>query len=129
MSEETLKNIKKAARSNIEDVFLVEKKNAILSRTAFIESLGATCKNWQWSWSFVNNEKKFVIFGEWQGRSDRKPGLIFSNDWEIRNGRKNRGFRQGLEHIRLIIEEGYKLLTFPMIANDKDEEKKRASKN
>ena len=108
-------------RKNIKDVYYGEKKDGFTSRTAFIESLGATCKNWQWSWSFVNNEKKFVIFGEWLGRSDRKPGLIFSNDWEIRNGRENRGFRQGLEHIRLIIEEGYKLLTFPMIANEKDE--------
>ena len=123
MSEEISKSLKKSSRRNTENV-LLEKKSALSSRTAFIESLGATCKNWQWSWSFVNKEKKFVIFGEWQGRSDRKPGLIFSNDWEIRNGRRNRGFRQGLEHIRLIIEDGFKLFTFPMIANEKDEEDK-----
>ena len=123
MSEETSKSLKKSSRRNTENV-LLEKNSALNSRTAFIESLGATCKNWQWSWSFVNKEKKFVIFGEWQGRSDRKPGLIFSNDWEIRNGRRNRGFRQGLEHIRLIIEDGFKLFTFPMIANEKDEEDK-----
>jgi 5-methylcytosine-specific restriction protein A len=92
-----------------------------VSRKAFIESLGATCKNWQWSWSFVNNDKRFVIFGEWQDRSDRKPGLILSPDWEIRNGRINRGFRQALEHMRLVEEEGYRLFTLPMLADESKE--------
>ena len=105
----------------IYNVVAEEKGVVLASRKAFIQSLGATCKNWQWSWSFVNNEKRFVIFGEWQGRSDRKPGLIFSSDWEIRNGKQNKGFRQGLEHIRLVEEEGFKLFTFAMIADEANE--------
>ena len=106
----------------IYNVVAEEKGVVLASRKAFIQSLGATCKNWQWSWSFVNNEKRFVIFGEWQGRSDRKPGLIFSSDWEIRNGKQNKGFRQGLEHIRLVEEEGFKLFTFAMIADEANED-------
>ena len=35
------------------------------SRRAFIESVGATCQNWQWSWSFVNHSERFVAFGAW----------------------------------------------------------------
>ena len=91
------------------------------SRKAFIQSLGATCKNWQWSWSFVNKNEKTVIFGEWKDRPDRKPGLIFSKSWQIRAGRKNKGYRQGLEHINLIKEHGFKLLTFSMTAKESPE--------
>jgi len=114
---------KSEPRKSDEDKFNPHGNNRLFtSRKAFIQSLGATCKNWQWSWSFVNKEKRFVIFGEWQGRSDRKPGLIFSSDWESRNGRQNKGFRQGLEHIRLVKEEGFKLFTFPMIADESHED-------
>src|SRR5687768_11323259 len=28
------------------------------SRKQFIENLGATCANWNWSWSFVNHDEK-----------------------------------------------------------------------
>ncbi|OES30823.1 HNH endonuclease [Alteromonas macleodii] len=78
---------------------------AKISRKKFIESVGATCANWQWSWSFINVEKKFIIFGEWDANAD---GLIFSEDW---NGP---GSKQSREHIRLVEEEGYLLKTFPM---------------
>ena len=36
-----------------------------MKRKQFIESFGATCKNWTWSWSFVNHDEKLVIFGAW----------------------------------------------------------------
>lgn len=35
------------------------------TRKAFIKSEGATCKNWTWSWSFVNHQERKIIFGAW----------------------------------------------------------------
>ncbi|SFJ89170.1 HNH endonuclease [Methylophaga sulfidovorans] len=75
------------------------------SRKQFIESVGANCKNWNWSWSFVNHDQKFVIFGLWDINTD---GLIFDNDW------KGPGRKQSLEHIKLIEHHGYKLKIFNM---------------
>ena len=76
-----------------------------MSRKKFIESVGATCKNWNWSWSFVNHKEKFVIFGLWDVNED---GLIFDQKW------KGNGHHQSLEHIDLIENHGYTLKTFPM---------------
>lgn len=75
------------------------------SRKKFIESVGATCANWYWSWSFVNHQECFVIFGLWDVH---KNGLILEKQW---NGR---GLNQSLEHIRLVQENGYTLKTFPI---------------
>jgi 5-methylcytosine-specific restriction protein A len=88
------------------------------SRKQFILSQGATCDNWQWSWSFINQEKRSIIFGEWRQRPDRLSHLIFSEDWEFRNGIRNRGYNQSREHIRQIEEEGFKLFTFLMDAEE-----------
>ena len=98
-------------------------KQKVMSRTSrkkFIESIGATCKNWQWSWSFINEQNRSIIFGEWTNRHNEGPNnLIFSQEWEFKNGSKrNKGYAQSKEHIRLIEEEGFKLLTFPIIATD-----------
>lgn len=92
-----------------------------MSRKQFILSHGATCKNWQNSWSFVNHDKRFVIFGEWQNRNK---GLIFSTDWKAKKktGRANHGFGESRENIRLVEEEGYKLFVFPMFALDPEAE-------
>ena len=88
------------------------------SRKQFIQSQGASCINWQWSWSFINQEKRSIIFGEWRQRPDRLSHLIFSEDWEFRNGNIQRGYNQSREHIRLLEEEGYKLFTFLMDAKE-----------
>lgn len=32
-----------------------------VSRKAFIESHGATCRSWTWSWSFVNHDDQMII--------------------------------------------------------------------
>lgn len=83
-----------------------------MNRKTFIESQGASCNNWQWSWSFINEKDKIIIFGIWNTHLD---GLIFSEEWaQDSNGIKNKGYKQSREHIRLIEEEGYKLKTFPM---------------
>lgn len=87
-----------------------------MSRKQFIESQGATCSNWQWSWSFINENEKIIIFGVWDIHTD---GLIFSEAWQVpRNGRKPLGYNQSREHIRLIEEKGYQLKTFPMKRSD-----------
>lgn len=83
-----------------------------MNRKTFIKSQDASCRNWQWSWSFINEKEKIIIFGIWDIHLD---GLIFSEEWaQDSNGIKNKGYKQSREHIRLIEEEGYKLKTFPM---------------
>jgi len=94
-----------------------------MSRKQFIESKGATCKNWNWSWSFVNHKDKFVIFGAWDRNTKGNMALIFSQDWKFNNkGQKNRGFNQSQEHILLIEEQGYILKTFPMKYSDSNKD-------
>ena len=82
------------------------------SRKKFIESKGATCKNWNWSWSFVNHDGRFVIFGLWDVHED---GLILSEKWS------GQSKKQSLEHVRLVAEEGYQLKIFPMEFTTTDE--------
>ena len=94
-----------------------------MSRKKFIESQGATCKNWTWSWSFINEPEKFIIFGAWDIHDDGNTTLILSEDWAIsRKGGKQPGYPQSREHMRLIEEEGYQLKTFPMQYMAADEE-------
>lgn len=94
-----------------------------MSRKQFIESKGATCKNWTWSWSFINEAEQFIIFGAWDVYDDGNMALILSEDWEInRKGRRLLGYPQSREHVRLIEEEGFKLKTFPMEYMEADKE-------
>jgi 5-methylcytosine-specific restriction protein A len=88
-----------------------------MTRKEFIESQGATCKNWYWSWSFIDEARRIVIFGE-LGQN----GRIFSEDWQMKGGRKRQGYRQSREHIRLIEEDGYRLMTFP-VKHDRETDK------
>ena len=86
-----------------------------MSRQAFIESHGASCSNWRSSWSFVNNTEKFIIFGAWDINTTDSKALILSQEWEIGEaGRKQPAYRESLEHIRMIEEEDYRLMTFAM---------------
>jgi 5-methylcytosine-specific restriction protein A len=56
-----------------------------------------------------------VIFGAWDVETGDKRTRIFSKDWRLkRTGQKNPSYDQSREHIRLIEEEGYRLMTFPM---------------
>jgi 5-methylcytosine-specific restriction protein A len=90
-----------------------------MSRKKFIESVGATCKNWQWSWSFINEAQRFIVFGAWDRNTEGQQTLIFSEDWKINaHGKQNQGYNQSREHIRLIEEDGFKLMTFPMKYSD-----------
>jgi 5-methylcytosine-specific restriction protein A len=86
-----------------------------MNRKQFIESQGATCKNWTWSWSFINEPEKFIIFGAWDVYDNGNSTQIFSEGWvRSQRGSKSLGYPQSREHIRLIEEEGYQLKTFPM---------------
>jgi 5-methylcytosine-specific restriction enzyme A len=86
-----------------------------MNRREFIESQGATCKNWQYDWSFINQSKKLIIFGAFDHNLDGKDVVILSEDWKVnRRGHKSKGYNHSLEHIRLIEKEGYRLMTFPM---------------
>jgi predicted HNH restriction endonuclease len=94
-----------------------------MSRKQFIQKSKASCKNWQNSWSFVNHEDRFVIFGDWQNRHQ---GLIFSEDWVSRKtGRRTPGYKESRANIQLVEEDGYKLFVFPMYAEDPDAESPR----
>ena len=98
-------------------------KRSNMSRGEFVRSHGATCKNWNWSWSFINNNKKFIIFGAWDNLEDENGQLILTPNWETNpKGRKNAGYTQALEHLKLIEEEGYQLKTFRMFGPNGGEE-------
>jgi hypothetical protein len=95
-----------------------------MNRKAFIESQGATCKNWTYSWSFVNHERKFVIFGAWDIHVEGDTQIILSETWQLSDkGRIQPGYTQAIEHIRLIEEEGYQLKTFLMEFSDENMDK------
>jgi len=90
-----------------------------MNRKKFIESQGATCRNWTWSWSFINENQKIIIFGAWDRYAEGNMSMIFSEEWSTSSkGKKPPGYDQSREHIRLIEEEGYKLMTFPMKYSD-----------
>ena len=94
-----------------------------MSRRKFIESHGATCKNWQWSWSFINERERFIVFGAWDRNTEGNTSLILSDSWKIRStGRRPPAYGQSREHIRLIEENGYKLKTFKMVYSDNNKD-------
>lgn len=86
-----------------------------MTRKQFIQSHGATCSNWTFSWSFINKSERLIIFGAWDVFTDGRIAMIFTEDWRVNSrGRKNKGYSQSREHVRLIEEGGYRLMTFPM---------------
>jgi len=92
-----------------------------MTRKKFIESNGATCRNWHWSWSFINQKKKTIIFGAWQHETNRRFSLVLREKWQYSpKGRKQTGYSQSREHIRLIEEKGYKLKIFTMIISNEN---------
>lgn len=90
-----------------------------MSRKSFILSQGATCKNWTWSWSFINTEERIIIFGAWDKNTEGSLSLILDEAWARKSdGRKYPAYSEAREHIRLVEEEGYTLQTFPIIFSD-----------
>ncbi|WP_378182104.1 HNH endonuclease [Aquimarina sp. SS2-1] len=95
-----------------------------MTRKQFIEQQRATCKNWNWSWSFINETEKIVIFGAWDTLDNGALELILSPSWEYNNkNKKNRGYKQSLEHIGLILNNNYILKTFKIYHSDENKNK------
>lgn len=97
-----------------------------MNRKKFIESLGATCQNWNWSWSFISEKKKWIIFGAWDKNTDEdNTTLIFSKKWEYNYAkRRNLAYQESLKHIQLVESGEYSLMTFPIIYSGKKQDKK-----
>lgn len=97
-----------------------------MNRKQFIQSHGATCRNFTWSWSFVNHDKKMVIFGAWDVQKEQERSVILRELWKSKvvdgRTRKNLGYIQAIEHIQLIAE-GYDLFTFDMEQGRNDEDR------
>ncbi|WP_198402998.1 hypothetical protein [Pseudoalteromonas sp. 1_2015MBL_MicDiv] len=90
-----------------------------MNRKQFVESLGGDCQNWTWSWSFINRQKKQIIFGAWNHNSSDGSQLILSDRWEKnKNGRKQSGYSQSIEHLKLVESGEYELLTFEMFRSE-----------
>ena len=90
-----------------------------MNRKQFIQSVGADCDNWTWTWSFVNHKAKIVIFGTWQEFESLDPGLILSKSWVTsKKGRKQPGYGQSVQHISLVHDNQYKPYTYTMIADE-----------
>lgn len=101
-----------------------------MSRTSFLQSIGATCNSWRSSWSFIDEINKKIIFGAWEDlrSEDGKKVLILSDDWRTGEaGSVKAGYNQALEHIDKIIFEGYTLFTFKQVRKPKSDERERAS--
>ena len=92
-----------------------------MNRKQFILSKGATCDNWTWSWSFVNHQNKFVIFGAWDTEREEDRTVILREAWEYNETkkglRKQAGYNQSIEHIEYI-NQGYDLYIFNMIYSE-----------
>jgi 5-methylcytosine-specific restriction protein A len=94
-----------------------------MNRKQFLESHGATCSNWTWSWSFIIETEKTIVFGAWDKNLAGNRALILNKDWAIsRRGRRQPGYGQAREHIRLIEQEGYHLKTFPMVYSENEDD-------
>nr|WP_198021873.1 HNH endonuclease [Algiphilus aromaticivorans] len=55
-----------------------------------------------------------MIFGAWDTEDDGSKVMILDEEWATLRDRRQPGYPQSREHIRLVEEEGYRLLTFPM---------------
>lgn len=95
-----------------------------MSRKKFIESHGATCDTFNWSWSFINSDTKTIIFGAWDKHTANGRVEIFGENWQLdEKGHKRKAFGQSRRHIRLLEEEGYQLQTYPIVYSDKKKNK------
>lgn len=86
-----------------------------MNRKQFIQSRGATCRNWTWSWSFINHDEQQVIFGAWDTEREKERAVILREEWEYSSRDKRQpGYTQAIEHIGFI-QQGHELFTFNMV--------------
>ena len=100
-----------------------------MSRKKFIETNGATGRNWRWSWAFVNHADRFVIFGAWDIASHGSDKVILNEDWEfnLSSGRRQPAYSEALEYIALVERQGYELKVFRMCHTPVDPNKPRGT--
>ncbi|WP_455917055.1 HNH endonuclease [Pantoea agglomerans] len=88
-----------------------------VNRKQFMQSLGAECDNWTWSWSFINHDDQLVIFGAWDTENEQERSVILRESWEYNQSRggvrRQPGYIQAIRHLRFV-DEGYELFTFNM---------------
>ncbi|WP_407907624.1 hypothetical protein [Escherichia coli] len=72
-----------------------------MNRKQFIQSQGATCKNWKWSWSVISHDRQIVIIGAWDSEREQGRAVILREEWEFSAKNKRLpGYRQAIEHFR-----------------------------
>jgi 5-methylcytosine-specific restriction protein A len=63
----------------------------------------------------VNHSERFVAFGAWDVNTMGRRCLILSGKWQFKNTvRRTLGYPQSREHIWLVAQAGYSMMTFPM---------------
>lgn len=92
------------------------------SRKQFIEAAGATCANWTWSWSFINEAERFVIFTFWDDEERDGRAKILDRSWQRLRGRKQNGYSQAIEHLELVRTSGFQLKVFKQVRGPGDRE-------
>ena len=61
----------------------------------------------------MDHAQKLIIFGAWDIYEESYRCKIFEPSWQVKNnGKKNSGFKQSLQHIKLIENDNYSLKTF-----------------
>lgn len=65
-----------------------------------------------------------VIFGAWDFNTDNDKSLIMHKGWKYKNNRRQPGYSQAIEHLKLL-DKGYSLYIFHQenISDDEDEPK------
>ncbi|GGJ54193.1 hypothetical protein GCM10009085_54350 [Pseudomonas avellanae] len=66
----------------------------------------------------MSHQERKVIFGAWDIHINDDRTLILCESWENENGRRNNGYAQSVEHLRLVAEQGYELHTFNITHSD-----------
>ena len=90
------------------------------SRRSFIESLGATCRNWTWSWAFIHEPKKLVIFGAWDINTSGGIAQLLDEKWErSANGRRSPAYAEARDYLERVLNGQYRLMTFPILFSAK----------
>lgn len=86
-----------------------------MSKQEFIELHGGTYKRHVPYWSYVNEDKQFVMFSAPEEHIEKDGDyLVLSTEWELNaaRNRRNPGYAEGGKHVRLIEEQGYQLKIF-----------------
>jgi len=87
-----------------------------VNRKKFIESHGAHCQNWRWSWAFINSDERSIISGAWDLYQKGEVYLILADSWEFHpiTGRRSPAYREALEYLKMVENGGYRLSIFQM---------------